>query len=103
MLTLKYGSSYMTPMNIQAGHDYPFYNRLIKAMYNDRKYNSLEEYTEYLMDISARYYVNFLKKKAEPVLDYDREAYNDYEDLRIRIWTDGYKCDMEEFAKRFHC
>ena len=195
MLTLKYGSSYMTPMNIQAGHDYTFYNRLIKAMYNDRKYNSLEEYTEYLMDISARYYVNFLKKKAEPVLDYDREAYNDlisgmhiskeegkklvaecevleefkricnsidisyyaigdtlraiesgdyfavisdgvnvsikrenvndllmalskeldpwfnysaiyyiddYENLRFRIWTDGYKCDMEEFAKRFH-
>lgn len=195
MLTLKYGSSYMTPMNIQAGHDYPFYNRLIKAMYNDRKYNSLEEYTEYLMDISARYYVNFLKKKAEPVLDYDSEAWNDllsgmhiskeeavklvaecelleewkritdvaeieyyaindtlsavklgdyspvvdkgievaihredvgalldvlprrlgpwfsysalyftddHEDMRIRIWTDSYKCDMEEFAKRFH-
>lgn len=64
----KYGDSYMTPRNVAAGHDYPFYNTLIRAIYDERKHKNFEGACEYIEDISSRYYVKWLNKKAAPRL-----------------------------------
>ena len=68
LLRLKYGDNYMTPINQGAGHDYPFYDRLVQAISEDRKHDSFEDTFNYIQNISSRYYISFRKKKAEPLL-----------------------------------
>ncbi|MBQ9391659.1 MAG: hypothetical protein IJU02_05665, partial [Lachnospiraceae bacterium] len=196
ILQTKYGDSYMTPRNVAAGHEYPFYNTFIRAIFDERKHKTFEGACEYIQNMSSRYYINFLSKSTKTALDinkdkYDEEAVgnieitredrmillaecelleefkrlcnkvgityyaigdtlaviesgqyedvlsgninvaikrenidklmlmlkqeldpwfdysclytsNEHEDMRIRIWSDSYMCNKDEFAERFH-
>ncbi len=74
LLRLKYGDNYMTPINQGSGHDYPFYDRLIRAISEDRKHDSFEDTFNYIQNISSRYYIDFKKKTAEPLLHEEEES-----------------------------
>lgn len=39
---MKYGDNYMIPRNVAAGHDYPFYNTFIRAIFDERKHKTFE-------------------------------------------------------------
>ena len=69
ILQLKYGDDYMTPKNVGSGHEYPFYDKLFQAMYNPDKYDDYEEYVDYINNVSARYYIEFLNKNTDTLLD----------------------------------
>ena len=71
MLALKYGQDYMVPKSIAAGHDYPFYNGFIRAMYNPAKYETFEDFSEYIQNISGRFYKKFLSKATTPTCAVD--------------------------------
>lgn len=68
ILRTKYSDSYMTPRNVAAGHDYPFYKALVNAIYEEQNYDSYEEAFDYIQSISSRYYIDFMKKESEPAL-----------------------------------
>ena len=71
ILRKKYGDNYMTPLNISAGHDYPFYNTFIRAIFDERKHKTFEGACEYIENISSKFYINFLTKTCEPTIDCD--------------------------------
>nr|MCR4611669.1 LicD family protein [Lachnospiraceae bacterium] len=196
LLRKKYGDDYMTPVQASAGHEYPFYNAFIRAIFDERKHKTFEGAVEYIENISSKYYLKFKTKTTEAYVEISdeqlkeeviegkkitseqksklaaqcevlkeferlckiidipyyavgdtlnkvvsknyyagdedavyvaikRENLNDYllkigqeldpwynysciyssdqcEDMRIRIWSDSYMCDKDEFAKRFH-
>ena len=104
MLELKYGSDYMVPKNIAAGHDYPFYDGFIEAMYNPERYDTLEEFSEYIQNISARFYVSFLGKTSDSVLQLDEDDVDALSD-RMHISHEEVKtlaaqCELLEEFKR---
>ncbi len=74
LLRLKYGDNYMTPINQGSGHDYPFYDNLIRAIYEDRAFDTFEATFDYIQDISSKYYINFRNKTTEPLLTVDDKS-----------------------------
>ena len=94
LLRKKYGEDYMTPVNCGAGHDYPFYNVLLKELQRLRGDENLEETKSYVEGLSIDYYKRFLQKKAEPVVCYKKEDFLPEEidgimvtEDRKRIWA----------------
>lgn len=94
ILRRKYGDNYMTPVNVGGGHDYPFYGTLIRALSKMRGDKSEDETKEFVEKISVGYYHDFLNKKANPSVAYEK-TYFDEETIdgilvpedRKRIWA----------------
>lgn len=195
LLRKKYGDDYITPINVEPGHDYPFYNKAISEVASIKNQKT-EEVKRYVSKIATDYYAKFLRKSPEPKVSYKKEyfqtemigntevtaakkrrwaaqtevylevkrlcqehdlplfaigetlmgavsinnflpesdemcfamkredymkflvilqedmdpwfdyrniyAYEDYEDMRCYVFSDGYLCDEAEYRKRFH-
>lgn len=69
LLRKKYGDEYMTPIQADSGHDYPFYNTFIRAIFDERKHKTFEGACEYIENISSRFYIKFRQKTKNPILD----------------------------------
>ena len=76
ILQLKYGQNYMIPKNIEGGHDYPFYNTLIKKL-AQVKGESFDVTREYVINIASKYYHEFLYKTSQPSIYCDEEDCKD--------------------------
>lgn len=63
LLEKKYGPDYMVPQNIAAGHDYPFYDKLIEALAEERNEKNIDAIKENIYNTSIKYYRNFLELK----------------------------------------
>lgn len=105
ILQTKYGDSYMTPRNVAAGHEYPFYNTFIRAIFDERKHKTFEGACEYIQNMSSRYYINFLSKSTKTALDinkdkYDEEAVGDIEITREDRMILLAECELLEEFKR---
>jgi phosphorylcholine metabolism protein LicD len=68
ILEHNYGEDYMTPKNIAAGHDYPFYNKIADKVAAKRGL-SLEQTLADIEKTTLDYYISFLHKSPEPALD----------------------------------
>lgn len=78
ILRKKYGENYMTPLHGKAGHNYPFYGRLLEKI-SDINYGGDREQAEsYVKKISSGYYKKFLSKSAVPTLKYEELNYNNH-------------------------
>ena len=77
LLRKKYGDDYMTPKNTAPGHEYPFYNAFIRAIFDERKHGDFDGAVRYVEKMSSEYYRNFLAQKPEPVLSYRDDELND--------------------------
>ncbi len=77
LLRKKYGDDYMTPAVVRYGHEYPFYNAFIRAIFDERKHKTFEGACEYIENISAKFYINFRKKTAEPTLDIPEDFFKE--------------------------
>ena len=73
ILRKKYGDDYMTPVMAGCGHDYPFYNTFIKAIYDEKKHKTFEGACEYIQNISSRFYVDFLNKTTATAINISKE------------------------------
>ncbi len=85
LLRKKYGDEYMTPIQADSGHDYPFYNTFIRAIFDERKHKTFEGACEYIENISSRYYIKFRNKTTETSLDIDEDFFKEevVEDKKI--------------------
>lgn len=61
LLRKKYGDDYMTPINIGAGHDYPFYNKAIREVASI-KHQDEDEVRRFATKIGTEYYYKFIHK-----------------------------------------
>ena len=86
VLRKKYGNDYMTPKNVGAGHDYPFYNTFIRAIYDEKRHKTFEGACEYIENISSRFYIKFRTKTTDSVLDIE-DTFFDEELLGDRLIT----------------
>jgi len=84
ILKKKYGDDYMTPKNVGAGHDYPFYNTFIRAIYDEKRHKTFEGACEYIENISSRYYIKFRNKTTDTVLNIE-ESFFDEERIGDRV------------------
>lgn len=105
LLRKKYGDDYMTPKNVGAGHDYPFYNTFIRAIFDERKHKTFEGACEYIYNISSRFYVDFRKKTTDTVLDIDDTFFDEEMIDGRKITTDDKRriaaqCEVLEEFKR---
>lgn len=66
ILRVKYGEDYMTPMNIGAGHGYPFYNAFVGELFNLDEEDDLTEAREYVEKMSSTYYREYIAQRCEP-------------------------------------
>ena len=74
LLRKKYGDDYMTPINVGAGHDYPFYNKAISEVAY-LKNQSEAEVRRYASKIATDYYSQFLHKTAAPLITYPEDYF----------------------------
>ena len=77
ILRKKYGDDYMTPKNMGAGHDYPFYNTFIRAIYDEKRHKSFEGACEYIENISSRFYIKFRNKTTDTILDIEDDFFKE--------------------------
>lgn len=70
VLRLKYGDDYLVPKNVRAGHDYPFYNTLIKEIASIKYNGKVEAAREHIKAISTDYYWKFLNRDCKPRIEY---------------------------------
>ena len=68
LLKMKYGNDYMSPRKVEAGHEYPFYNAYIRAIFNERNHKTFEGACEYIQNQSSRFYIKFLNKTTTPTI-----------------------------------
>lgn len=68
ILRVKYGDSYMTPVRVDAGHDYPFYKIFEQSIYKNDNFGSADEAKAYIENVSYKYYDSFLSRRAVPQL-----------------------------------
>ena len=64
----------MVPQNIAAGHDYPFYDKLIEALAEERNEKNIDAIKENIYNTSIKYYRNFLVLKKK----YDGKSFEVY-------------------------
>ena len=105
ILRKKYGDDYMTPKNVGAGHDYPFYNTFIRAIFDEKRHKTFEGAFEYIQNISSRFYIKFRNKKSEPTIKVDDVFFADEEINGIEIFSDvkryiAASCEVLEEFKR---
>lgn len=67
LLRKKYGEDYMTPINMEPGHDYPFYNKAISEVATIKN-QKFDEVLEYVSKIATGYYYKFLHRTPNPRL-----------------------------------
>ena len=72
VLQKKYGNNYMTPVTNTANHEYPFYNRAIKAAMIKNGSDSFEDTRKHIESMSSVFYRGFVNRKAEPKVNIDR-------------------------------
>lgn len=75
LLRKKYGDDYMTPKNVGSGHDYPFYNTFIRAIYDEKRHKTFEGACEYIESISSKFYLAFRTKTTRTALDIKDEFF----------------------------
>ena len=66
ILRVKYGEEYMTPINIGAGHGYPFYNTFVRELFDLDEEDDLTEAREYVEKMSSTYYREYFTQGCEP-------------------------------------
>jgi len=101
ILRKKYGDDYMTPKNIACGHDYPFYDKYINAIFDEKIHKTFEGAFEYIQDISSRFYIKFIEKDSTPTLRIDEKFFDDLssgEDNSRRKFA--AQCEVLEELKR---
>lgn len=89
----RYGKDYSMPINRRGGHDYPFYNTLIKTVANNED-ERIPQVREYIENISVKYYHDFLHKSTETSIAYEEAYFADevidgitVTEERKRIWA----------------
>ena len=95
LLRKKYGDDYMTPCIYTPGHDYPFYKVFIEAIFDENKHKTIEGTTEYVENISAKFYREFLTKESTPAIEFNDDELKD--DLSIER---AAKIEVLEEVKR---
>lgn len=92
ILRLKYGDNYMTPINQTAGHDYPFYGALIRAL--EGRNRNEQDLKKHIERMSVEYYNRFCDKTCEPRIRYHESFFKNEEidgievlEERKRIWA----------------
>ena len=105
ILRLKYGDDYMTPRNVGAGHGYPFYDGFIKTFQEDQGYETFEDAFDFVQSVSSKYYIDFLTKTNETILNMSEEQLQDEEVDGIKITSSAKhlfaaRCEVLEEFKR---
>lgn len=108
LLREKYGDDYMTPINMGAGHDYPFYNKAISEVAFQKKQKE-EDVREFVSKIATEYYAKFLHKSPAPKIVYREEDFQPemIEDIEVseekkRMWAAQLEVylEVERLAKK---
>lgn len=72
VLSTKYGEDYMTPKNVEGGHDYPYFNRYIQGN-EDSNRKLFEKNKNSILKITSEYYIGFLRQKTKPLVETTEE------------------------------
>lgn len=73
ILRCKYGAEYMTPMKIDAGHEYPFYQIFTKKIYQNQSFETTGEADTFIRNISSGFYDRFIHRDAIPKVLHENE------------------------------
>lgn len=94
ILRVKYGDNYMTPIQAGAGHEYPFYGRLIEKIAQVKYDGNNNEAKKYVQEISIDYYRKFLHKTVDTDVKYEASYFQEetiggtlVTEERKRIWA----------------
>lgn len=74
ILKLKYGN-YMEMVNQGGGHDYPFYNTILKELSEKNGHKTLDETNTYVEDVCRKYYVAYLNRISLPRLTFENSYF----------------------------
>lgn len=105
ILRKKYGDDYMTPHNVGAGHGYPFYDVFIKTIQEERGYETFEDAFEFVQSVSSKYYIDFLTKTNETLIDISEEQLQDENIQGVKVTSlekriFAARCEVLEEFKR---
>lgn len=84
VLRVKYGDDYMTPINREGGHDYPFYNESIRETMSSVGADSFDKTKAHIEKISSDYYRRFINRDISPVLKFSNEELSSNPNARIQ-------------------
>ena len=105
ILRKKYGDDYMTPRKAESGHEYPFYNKFIKKVFDEDKFGGFDNTFEYVQNTTSRYYIRYRTMSSKATLNISEDELRD-EVIGNRTVTERFKrklaaqCELIEEFKR---
>lgn len=70
ILRKKYGDEYMIPEKKDAGHDYPFYGKMLESVHEQNPTRNFENMKEEIIANSSGFYHKFINQSSKPQLVY---------------------------------
>ena len=74
VLNIKYGASYMRPLNTGGNHNYPYYDASIKQTMTKNASDSFENTKEHIKKLSSDYYRHFINRESEPRIAFNEPS-----------------------------